>query len=123
MKSIIFITGNERKIREARSSCDLFDINVEPNNKFLANGILSHNSGTVQEEACIFGVPALTIRESTERQETIECGSNILCGTKTESIINAFNAVMKRKNIWYIPEDYLVANVSDTVINILLGKT
>ena len=80
------------------------------------------DSGTVQEECCIFGVPALTIRESTERQETIECGSNILCGTKTENILNAFDAVIKRKNKWYVPDDYLVENVSDTVINILLGK-
>ena len=80
------------------------------------------DSGTVQEECCIFGVPALTIRESTERQETIECGSNILCGTKTENIISAFNAVMLRKNKWIAPDDYLVTNVSDTVINILLGK-
>jgi len=80
------------------------------------------DSGTVQEECCIFGVPTLTIRESTERQETIECGSNILCGTKTENIIGAFNTIIKRKNKWYVPDDYLINNVSDTVINIILGK-
>jgi UDP-N-acetylglucosamine 2-epimerase (non-hydrolysing) len=80
------------------------------------------DSGTVQEECCIFGVPVLTIRETTERQETIECGSNILCGTKKNNIIEAFNVTMKRKNKWYVPDDYLVGNVSDTVINILVGK-
>ena len=80
------------------------------------------DSGTVQEECCIFGVPSLTIRESTERQETIECGSNILCGTKKENIIEAFNVTIKRKNKWKAPDDYLNINVSDTVINILIGK-
>ncbi|MFA5366486.1 MAG: UDP-N-acetylglucosamine 2-epimerase (non-hydrolyzing) [Dehalococcoidia bacterium] len=80
------------------------------------------DSGTVQEECCILGVPALTIRESTERQETIECGSNVLCGTKTWNIVEAFNTTMKRSNIWSVPDDYQVCNVSDTVINILLGK-
>lgn len=80
------------------------------------------DSGTVQEECCIFGVPSLTIRESTERQETIECGSNILCGTKTENIINAFNITIKRNNKWIVPDEYLLENVSDTIINILLGK-
>jgi UDP-N-acetylglucosamine 2-epimerase (non-hydrolysing) len=80
------------------------------------------DSGTVQEEVCIFGVPSLTIRESTERQETIECGSNILCGTKTQNIINAFNIAIKRNNKWNVPEEYLNKNVSDTIINILLGK-
>lgn len=80
------------------------------------------DSGTVQEECCIFGVPTITIRESTERQETIECGSNILCGTKKEKIVEAFYASLHRNNKWYIPNDYLVENVSDTIINILIGK-
>lgn len=79
------------------------------------------DSGTVQEECCIYGVPTLTIRETTERQETIECGSNILCGTKTDDIISAFEIIRKRKNIWSVPHDYTVDNVSDTVINILIG--
>jgi len=80
------------------------------------------DSGTVQEECCIFGVPAITIRETTERQETIECGSNVLSGTKYEDIMGAFNAMLKRNNKWIAPADYLVENVSDIVINILMGR-
>jgi UDP-N-acetylglucosamine 2-epimerase (non-hydrolysing) len=80
------------------------------------------DSGTVQEECCILGVPSLTIRESTERQETIECGSNVLCGTKTQSILDAFNIVIKRNNNWIVPNEYILENVSDTIISILLGK-
>lgn len=80
------------------------------------------DSGTVQEECCILGIPSLTIRETTERQETIECGSNILCGTKTQSIINAFDIAIKRHNKWNVPDEYMNTNVSDTIINILLGK-
>ena len=38
------------------------------------------DSGTVQEECCIFGVPTVTMRDVTERPETIECGSNLLAG-------------------------------------------
>ena len=81
------------------------------------------DSGTVQEECCILGVPSLTIRDSTERQETIECGSNILCGTKRENIINAYETIKNRENQWDVPLDYMNLNVSDTVINILLGKS
>lgn len=92
-------------------------IKLEKNAKIIIT-----DSGTVQEEACIFGVPSITIRESTERRETIECGSNILTGTKYNDILNAFNILKKRHFIWDIPTDYLVDNVSDTVINILLGK-
>ena len=84
--------------------------------------VVISDSGTVQEECCIFGVPTLTIRETTERQETIECGSNILCGTRKEDIIESFNITINRKNKWYVPDDYLINNVSDTIINILIGK-
>jgi UDP-N-acetylglucosamine 2-epimerase (non-hydrolysing) len=85
--------------------------------------VVISDSGTVQEECCIFGVPSLTIRESTERHETIECGSNVLVGTRYENIVAAFNAVIKRRNRWVAPADYLIDDVSDIVINILLGKS
>ena len=84
--------------------------------------VVISDSGTVQEECCIYKVPSITIRNTTERQETIECGSNILSGTNKDDILTAFNATIKRSNTWTPPEDYLVENVSDTVINILLGR-
>ena len=80
------------------------------------------DSGTVQEETCIFQVPAITIRETTERRETIECGSNILCGTKYNDIMEAFEIITNNNSTWKVPNDYLVENVSDIVINILSGK-
>jgi len=80
------------------------------------------DSGTVQEEACIFDIPSLTIRESTERQETIECGSSILTGTKYSDIIQSYETITKMSHKWDIPDDYMVKNVSDVVINILMGK-
>ena len=79
------------------------------------------DSGTVQEECCIYGVPSLTIRNTTERQETVECGSNILVGTNASHIKEAFNIMIRRDTKWSTPQDYLVNNVSDIVINILLG--
>ena len=80
------------------------------------------DSGTVGEETAIFNVPSITIRNSTERQELIECGSTVLTGTNYNNIINAFNIMIKRSNKWSPPSDYLVENVSDIVINILLGS-
>jgi UDP-N-acetylglucosamine 2-epimerase (non-hydrolysing) len=80
------------------------------------------DSGTVQEETCIFGVPAITIRRTTERRETVECGSNILSGTNYDDIMESFDIIVKKENKWVAPNDYLVPNVSDIVINILSGK-
>ncbi len=41
-----------------------------------ARAVLS-DSGTVQEECAILGVPSVTVRDVTERAETVECGANI----------------------------------------------
>ena len=36
------------------------------------------DSGGIQEESCVMKVPSITLRTSTERQETIQMGANIL---------------------------------------------
>src|SRR5206468_7116654 len=48
------------------------------------------DSGGIQEETTILGVPCLTIRENTERPITCEMGSNQLVGTDTARILSAF---------------------------------
>jgi UDP-N-acetylglucosamine 2-epimerase (non-hydrolysing) len=79
------------------------------------------DSGTVQEECSIFQVPNVTLRDVTERPETIECGSNILAGAGGESIARCVDLVLNRKGKWHAPPEYLVENVSETVLNILHG--
>ena len=79
------------------------------------------DSGTVQEECSIFAVPNVTIRDVTERPETIECGSNMLSGAEPESVFRSVQTVLELRNQWVAPGEYLVENVSDTVIKIVLG--
>jgi UDP-N-acetylglucosamine 2-epimerase (non-hydrolysing) len=79
------------------------------------------DSGTVQEECAIFKVANVTLRDVTERPETIECGSNILSGANSESISRCVNVVLSQKVNWNTPPEYLTENVSDTVIKILHG--
>ncbi len=67
------------------------------------------DSGTVQEECCIFKVPNVTIRDVTERPETLECGSNILSGAEPESILRCVKAVLLNNPEWSIPPEYLSA--------------
>lgn len=81
------------------------------------------DSGTVQEECCILGVPTVTVRDSTERPETIECGSNILAGVNPSLILNSLNAVLTHKHSWTPPQEYLRDDVSHVVKNIVLGYT
>ncbi len=79
------------------------------------------DSGTVQEECAIFGVPNVTLRDVTERPETVECGSNILSGADTDSVLACVQAVESLKPGWNPPPEYLAQAVSDTVVRICLG--
>lgn len=79
------------------------------------------DSGTVQEECCIFGVPNVTLRDVTERPETIECGSNILSGGDPASIVRAVELAIAQPASWTAPAEYTATNVSNTVSKIILG--
>ena len=79
------------------------------------------DSGTVQEECAIFGVPNVTIRDVTERPETLEAGSNILSGADPESVAHCVQTALELNQQWKPPEEYLAENVSQTVIKILSG--
>jgi UDP-N-acetylglucosamine 2-epimerase (non-hydrolysing) len=79
------------------------------------------DSGTVQEEACIFRTPAVTVRDVTERPETIECGSNVLAGAEPETIARLVRQVTQAPAAWDPPPEYLAPQVAQTVGRILLG--
>ena len=79
------------------------------------------DSGTVQEECCLFHVPTVTIRKTTERPETIECGSNMLSGIDANQIVQCIHVMVNQPKNWSFPAGYNHKNVSDKVIKILLG--
>jgi UDP-N-acetylglucosamine 2-epimerase (non-hydrolysing) len=78
------------------------------------------DSGTVQEECCIMGVPTVTVRDTTERPETVECGSNVLSGVEPEGIRRCLELMLDGSRRWQAPPEYLVDDVSATVANIVL---
>ena len=61
------------------------------------------DSGGVQEEACILGVPCVTLRDNTERPETLEVGSNILAGALPDKILSHTGFMLNRENKWNNP--------------------
>ena len=61
------------------------------------------DSGGVQEETCVLGVPCVTLRNSTERPETIEIGANILAGATPESILKGAKEMLSRGRGWANP--------------------
>ena len=53
------------------------------------------DSGGIQEETTILGVPCLTLRDNTERPVTVTVGTNRLVGTRPEDILPAFHDMMQ----------------------------
>lgn len=85
-----------------------------------ARAVLS-DSGTVQEECAIFRIPNVTLRDVTERPETISAGSNILAGVRTEEVLRGLELALSLPNTWTIPDGYVTPNVASTVTKIVLG--
>lgn len=79
------------------------------------------DSGTVQEECCLFGTPVVTLGDTTERPETLECGSNILSGVEPEAISRTAAVALDGTPDWEPPEEYLRNDVSSTLIRLLLA--
>lgn len=49
------------------------------------------DSGGITEETTVMGIPCITLRDSTERPETVEIGTNELIGTNPENLKIALN--------------------------------
>ncbi|MDV2480879.1 UDP-N-acetylglucosamine 2-epimerase (non-hydrolyzing) [Methanoculleus sp. Wushi-C6] len=61
------------------------------------------DSGGVQEETCVLGVPCATMRYDTERPETLEIGSNILVGADSRRILEGVRSATAWKSGWQNP--------------------
>lgn len=105
------------KVIRAIEPLGLFDfVNLEKN----ALCVLS-DSGTVQEECSIFKVPNVTLRDVTERPETVDVGSNCIAGSSPESILRNVALALDQAPQWEPPREYQVRDVSSTVARIVLG--
>jgi UDP-N-acetylglucosamine 2-epimerase (non-hydrolysing) len=76
------------------------------------------DSGGVQEEACILHVPCVTLRNNTERPETVDAGANILGGAARESIIASTETMLKRKTDWTNP--FGDGHAAERIFNIIM---
>ncbi|MFA4880060.1 MAG: UDP-N-acetylglucosamine 2-epimerase (non-hydrolyzing) [Candidatus Doudnabacteria bacterium] len=79
------------------------------------------DSGGIQEEACILKVPCVTLRDNTERPETLEIGANILSGTEPQKILNcALKMAWRKEKKWRNP--FGDGHAGQRILDILLNK-
>jgi len=74
-------------------------------NLIVDSKLVFTDSGGIQEESCILQVPSLTLRDTTERPETLEVGASILVGHNKYKILESFNAIINNNsnNNWANP--------------------
>ncbi|MGM0836801.1 MAG: non-hydrolyzing UDP-N-acetylglucosamine 2-epimerase [Bacillota bacterium] len=99
---------------------------IDPSPTFYETIHLQHHakliltdSGGLQEESCIMGTPCVTLRENTERPETVECGANIIAGYHKHAILQAVQDSLSKNNGWTHP--YGQVGVSNQIIDIILN--
>jgi len=61
------------------------------------------DSGGVQEETCILKVPCVTLRDNTERPETLKVKSNILADSNPQKIVKSVEKMLNSKREWKNP--------------------
>ncbi len=73
-------------------------INIENHAKLILT-----DSGGIQEEACILQVPCVTLRDSTERPETIAVGANLLSTGDPEDLVHQVETMLSKPRNWKNP--------------------
>ena len=79
------------------------------------------DSGGIQEETTVLGVPCVTLRENTERPVTISSGTNILAGTKKENILRLALAKLE-STARAEPPKYWDGKAGSRIIQVLTSK-
>ena len=82
------------------------------------------DSGTISEESSILRFPAITIRNATERPESLDSGNIVLTGVNPDTIVQAIKISTNEKESikrHSIPAEYEICNVSQRVVKLILG--
>lgn len=79
------------------------------------------DSGGIQEETTILGIPCLTVRENTERPITITKGTNILVGADADRILSGYRESLNRVSSCTRPK-FWDGKASERIIRVLLDS-
>lgn len=78
------------------------------------------DSGGITEETTVLGIPCLTLRNNTERPETVSVGTNVLVGTSKENLIKYLTLLQQGNWKKGTTPELWDGNASDRIINHLL---
>ncbi len=77
------------------------------------------DSGGIQEETTILGIPCLTLRDNTERPITVEQGTNVIVGTDTQRIVTESTHILQGKKHSFGMPELWDGKAAERIVNIL----
>lgn len=78
------------------------------------------DSGGVQEEACILNVPCVTLRDNTERPESVAVGANVVVGVNPNNIFKSVATMLNKECNWKNP--FGDGKSAERIIDILISN-
>src|SRR5581483_7703238 len=78
------------------------------------------DSGGIQEETTILGVPCITLRENTERPVTLTHGTNVLVGADSGKIVDEFARIMRGARAPVTPPQFWDGHAATRIIQLLV---
>src|SRR5215475_824491 len=79
------------------------------------------DSGGIQEETTALGIPCVTMRNNTERPITCEVGTNLLAGTRRQSIRAAVERQLSFRSPGVVPEKW-DGKAAERIVQVLVEK-
>ncbi|MDR3291594.1 MAG: UDP-N-acetylglucosamine 2-epimerase (non-hydrolyzing) [Methanobrevibacter sp.] len=90
------------------------------------SSLILTDSGGLQEEAIILNIPILTLRNNTDRPETVTAGGNILVGFQKEKILKLTNCILNNEDIANKMKNaknpYGNGNSAEKIVDIILNS-
>ena len=84
--------------------------------------IVFTDSGGIQEETTVLGIPCITLRENTERPVTITSGTNVLAGRRKENIIESAKKALNGNRSIPVSPQYWDGRAAERIVAILRDK-
>jgi UDP-N-acetylglucosamine 2-epimerase (non-hydrolysing) len=84
--------------------------------------VIFTDSGGIQEESTVMGIPCITLRENTERPVTLQHGTNILVGADPDKIREAFVYAMSKNRVKTKIPELWDGKTAERIINILTSN-
>lgn len=81
--------------------------------------VVLSDSGSISEESALMNFKAITLRDSMERPEALESGSILMSGLNASRVIQAIRYLEKSSEVVPVPDDYLIENSSERVLNFI----